>query len=183
MHGSFPKASYTWNGLVGDVTRFLQHLARVSWTRGESRASSAFLERIMLAVTAVNGCRYCSWVHVRAALKTGTSKKDALAMLGQRFDHVDGKELVALLFAQHHAETRGNVERENLKALVRARGVVQASRILLAIAAITIGNLAGNTIDAFESRLRGRPPARGSRMLEAIMFVAGKPLVLLAGMR
>jgi AhpD family alkylhydroperoxidase len=31
--------------------------------------SPAFRERLMLAVTAVNGCRYCSYFHTRQALK------------------------------------------------------------------------------------------------------------------
>jgi len=38
------------------------------------RVSREFSERIMLAVTEVNGCRYCSYFHAKVALKAGMEK-------------------------------------------------------------------------------------------------------------
>ena len=39
----------------------------------EKTLSAAFRERLFMAVTSVNHCRYCSFVHSRAALKAGVS--------------------------------------------------------------------------------------------------------------
>ena len=38
------------------------------------RVSSMFSERIMMAVTEVNGCRYCSNFHTRVALRAWLGK-------------------------------------------------------------------------------------------------------------
>lgn len=38
------------------------------------RIGKDFVERIMMAVTEVNGCRYCSYFHTRVALKAGIKK-------------------------------------------------------------------------------------------------------------
>ncbi len=43
--------------------------------------SPAFRERLMLAVTEVNGCRYCSYYHAREALKSGISGAELAALL------------------------------------------------------------------------------------------------------
>lgn len=182
MNARFRKVAYTsMHGLARDVAVVLHHAVRARPARGSHDISPAFIERVMLAVTAVNKCRYCSWVHVRAALAAGVSKEQAMALLGSQFAGVHEKELVALLFAQHHAETGGNPSRASVKQLVNTFGVAGARRVLLAIAGITIGNKAGNTVDAFDSRLRGVPASGGSRVLEAAFFLAGKPMLWLVG--
>ncbi len=43
--------------------------------------SPAFRERLMLAVTAVNGCRYCSYFHTGEALKSGLSQEEISRLL------------------------------------------------------------------------------------------------------
>ena len=47
----------------------------------EGLISPDFRERLMLAVTAVNGCRYCSYAHTRAALKGGLSREEISGLL------------------------------------------------------------------------------------------------------
>ncbi|MCK4314262.1 MAG: carboxymuconolactone decarboxylase family protein [Anaerolineae bacterium] len=42
--------------------------SRIRAVMKQNLTSPAFRERLMLAVTAVNGCRYCSHVHAREAL-------------------------------------------------------------------------------------------------------------------
>ena len=44
---------------------------------GEEVLSPAFRERLMLAVTAVYGCRYCSFAHAREAISKGVSQEEA----------------------------------------------------------------------------------------------------------
>ena len=44
--------------------------------------NKAFLERIMLAVTEVNGCAMCSYFHTRVALESGFSSEEIRNILG-----------------------------------------------------------------------------------------------------
>ncbi len=37
---------------------------------------AAFRERLMMVVTEVNGCRYCSYMHARLALSAGASQEE-----------------------------------------------------------------------------------------------------------
>ena len=69
-----------------------------------------FQERIMLAVTSVNRCRYCTFVHTRAALAAGISPEDAAALLEGSVDAAPEDEATALLYAQHWAETDGKTD-------------------------------------------------------------------------
>ena len=43
---------------------------------------AAFRERLMMVVTEVNGCRYCSYFHARAALAAGVSQEELRSLLG-----------------------------------------------------------------------------------------------------
>ena len=105
--------------------------------------SKAFTEKIMLAVTQVNGCRYCSWFHTRVALKEGISKTEIHNLLGGEFEGVDEDELLALLYAQHYADTGGKPEEESRENLYEAYGKERARGIEASIKAITVGNIYG----------------------------------------
>jgi len=120
--------------------------------RGEI-VDGAFRERLMLTVTVVNGCRYCSWAHARQALVTGITGDEVRSLLTGEVGDSPAAELPALLYAQHWAESGGRPE-----AAVRARlfetyseETVQA--IELSLRTIQWGNLSGNTFDYILYRL------------------------------
>ena len=69
-------------------------------------------ERLMLAVTEVNGCALCSYGHSRMALEAGLSGQEIEELLGGQTDGAPKEELPAILFAQHYADTRGKPNRE-----------------------------------------------------------------------
>ena len=64
-------------------------------------------KRLMLAVTAVNGCRYCSYYHAQEALKAGLPDEELQMLLEGVVDDAPPEELPALLYAQHWAEAEG----------------------------------------------------------------------------
>lgn len=64
-------------------------------------------ERVMLAVTEVNRCTFCAWAHTRAALKEGVPREEVDALIGGSLDGVPPEHVIAVLFAQHWAETAG----------------------------------------------------------------------------
>ncbi len=65
--------------------------------------SPAFRERLMLAVTAVYGCRYCSYFHAKRGLKSGVDSEEAVALLAGSLEMCPSKEAIALLYAQQWA--------------------------------------------------------------------------------
>lgn len=175
----FTKRCYTFSSLIHDIA--IACRAVLTLFNSEHRGSGGvlapkFREHVMLAVTAVNKCRYCSWVHSRLALQTGCMAAEIEAILESDFGKVDKGELVALAFAQHYAEARGKPDRAAARRLLLAYGKERASAIVTSIQAITIGNLTGNTLDAFHARLQGLHVDGGSPLLEFLVFLIGMPL-------
>ena len=108
---------------------------------------SDFRERLMLAVTAVNGCRFCSYAHTKKALEEGVSDKEIEALHRGEFANSPVEELPALLYAQHWAETGGNPESKSREKIVEQYGEDTLASIELALRTIQMGNLTWNTID------------------------------------
>jgi AhpD family alkylhydroperoxidase len=107
----------------------------------------SFRERLMLVVTAVNGCRYCSYAHARQALSEGISAEE-IRMLGDRaFDGSPTEDVPALLYAQHWAETDGEPDPEARATVERRYGEETLERIEIVLRMIRMGNLMGNTFD------------------------------------
>lgn len=109
--------------------------------------SPAFRERLMLAVTAVYGCRYCSYFHARQGLKSGIDSEEAVALLAGNQDGCPPEEAIALLYAQHWAESNANPDAEATERLERTYGVETVKAINLTLRMVRVGNLAGNLLD------------------------------------
>lgn len=132
--------------------------------------SMEFRERIMLAVTEVNGCEVCSYAHTKLALEQGMSKEEIQLLLSGGKDHVPEEEAPALFFAQHYADMRGNPSKESWQQIVHTYGDTKAFGILGAIRAIMIGNVYGIPLSAFRSRLRGKPIQKSNLVYELTMI-------------
>jgi len=120
--------------------------------RGEI-IGGAFRERLMLAVTAVNGCRYCSYAHARQALVEGIDEDEIKALQDGIMKDCPEDELPGLLYAQHWAETRGKVEPTARKRIIDEYNEGTVEAIELTIRTIQMGNLLGNTADYILYRL------------------------------
>lgn len=144
----------------------------------QRRISRAFEEKIMLTVTAVNGCTYCAWLHSKAALKAGVDQQEVKQLLSGQFSGpIDDEELTALNFAVHYAETDKKPDRELLNNLIEVYGNKTADDILLRLRLIYFGNLCGNTFKAFLSRLKGVKPKNSFWPTELIIFLILLPLL------
>lgn len=131
-----------------------------------------FIEHIMLATTAVNGCRYCAWGHALATTELGEDIDVVLDILHLKTDSVPAYERKALDYAIYYAENHGQVDSKVNAQLIAEYGIT-AELIRTVIMMINFGNLSGNTIDAFEYRIRGKKPENGSVLLEFIIYVFG----------
>lgn len=121
------------------------------------RISRQFTERIMMAVTEVNGCRYCSFFHTQVSLRAGMRRDEIRRILDGDFNDAPQEELATLYFAQHYAESGGRPNLEAVQCLKDAYGDERAKEIIAYIRAIMVGNAWGNMFDAFRVRLSGNP--------------------------
>jgi alkylhydroperoxidase family enzyme len=120
-------------------------------------------ERIIMAVTEVNGCRYCAWIH--------GSWQDFLGEI----DPHDADEAV-LAYARACAEAGTPLPADGLLAVLPpgAIGAVRAT-----VAQIEVSNLVGNTVDGVLARLtRKRPFAPLSLAREVLTVSASLPLAV-----
>ena len=110
--------------------------------------SYPFRERLMLMVTEVNGCRYCSYYHAKLALEAGI-EQDALNELlaGSVPQDAPEKEISALLYAQHWAENDANPEAHLYQKILDQYGQKKTDAIHIVLRMIRMGNLLGNTLD------------------------------------
>ena len=116
--------------------------------------SPAFRERLMLAVTAVNECRYCSYYHARQALQAGVPEAEMRTLLaGDLPADIPEDECAGLLYAQHWAETDGNPDSQARLRVVQTYGEPRAQAIEAVLHMIRIGNLLGNSADYWLARL------------------------------
>lgn len=124
--------------------------------------SDAFKERIMLAVTEVNGCEVCSYAHTGFALKSGISEDEIQAVLSGDLSNAPKEESVAILFGQHYAETKGNPDKENWDRVIATYGEEKALVILGYIRMIMVGNAYGAVLGVFKGRFSGKKVEKSS---------------------
>ena len=132
------------------LTRNIRQIRRVM--RGDL-IPSAFRERLMLAVTSVYGCGFCSWAHTREALKSGIEKEEIAGLLAGSVDDCPQDEAIAFLYAQHWADSNTCPDPEACRRLEQAYGAEKAQVINLVLRIVRVGNLSGNTWNRFLYRI------------------------------
>jgi AhpD family alkylhydroperoxidase len=144
---------------LSDLVRDLRELAgqrrqiRVL-LRGDV-VDAAFRERLMLAVTEVNGCRYCSSAHARTALAAGLTEADVRELAAGELGGSPPEQIPALLYARHWAETDATPAAEVRERVLETYGETKVRSIELALQMIRFGNLTGNTWDYLLCRASG----------------------------
>ena len=149
----FPKRFYH------NPIHFLQDLAYILANAPRTRAlirgsiSPTFRERLMMAVTSVNACRYCAYFRAQVALTSGISPAEIEQILDGVFTRAPERELPALLYAQHWAETNMQPDPAARAKLIATYGDDTARTIEYVLRMIRVGNLLGNTFDYILYRL------------------------------
>ncbi len=164
---AFHKRIYTIPTFIAAIDDLLRHMDDLIDARRSGRIDRAWAEKLMLAVTAVNDCRYCMAFHRGLATRAGVSDDELRAVVSHQFGDLPLHEIVALAFAQHYAESGGRPDSASRQRLIEAYGADAARDIVAYLRAITVGNLLGNTFDALLERLKGRP-APGSHALQEL---------------
>jgi AhpD family alkylhydroperoxidase len=122
-------------------------------------------ERVILAVTEVNGCRYCAWIHGNWA-----------DFLGDGISRLDADEAV-LTYARACADAGKPLD----PAPLRERGLPAASiqAVRATVAQIEVSNLVGNTVDGLIARLTRKRPLRPVVAIQELAVIgAAVPLAI-----
>ena len=120
-------------------------------------------ERVILAVTEVNGCRYCAWIH--------GSWQD---FLGEN-SLVDADETL-LTYARACAEAGRPLDTAPLNGILPPDAV---AAVRATVAQIEVSNLVGNTVDGLLARVtRKRPLDPVNAAGEAAVVAAAIPLAI-----
>jgi AhpD family alkylhydroperoxidase len=153
----FHKRFYTPRSFFRDLRELVAHRSEIRETARSGRVSRAFVEKIMMAVTAVNGCRYCAYFHTRMALREGVPPDQIAGILSLELGAFPPEEAIALAFAQHWAETEGHPDPDAQRRFYETYGPQVSADILNWMRMINMGNLLGNSWDALLWRcgLRG----------------------------
>ena len=113
----------------------------MSVAKRKKELSLHFIERIMMAVTEVNGCALCSFAHTKMALEAGMNAGEIKNILAGAYEDVPADEIDAILFAQHYAESRGKPSKQSWDRLLQVYGEHKAMGILGTTRAIYFGNV------------------------------------------
>ena len=131
----------------------IKNMKRLREVKKSGLLSPAFQERLILAVTAVNGCRYCSYFHTKQALKSGIPPPEISRLLSGDIDACPEEEATAVMYAQHWADSDAHPDLEITRKLQWTYDVEKAEAIHLMLRMIRIGNIMGNTLDYFIYRI------------------------------
>jgi AhpD family alkylhydroperoxidase len=152
--GGFHRRTYAgFSDFLADVRYMLQNREQIR--AAMHLIDETFRERLMLAVTQVNECRYCSEYHAKQALKTGLSQDEVQDLLDGVADQCPPEQLTAILYARHWAEMAGHPDSDVRQTLVDTYGADKVAAIEMVLRMINVGNLSGNTFDYLLYRLSG----------------------------
>jgi len=168
----FDKKIFTARLFLSDIGFLFLNFPGIILAFRNKKITRAFIEKIMTVTTAVNACVYCSWFHAKQALESGISEEEVKNLMNLQFQaDVHETELMALLYAQHFAETNRKPGPEMTKKLFDFYGDETARHIILFIRTIFFGNLYGNTWDAVLSRCKGSPAENSNILFESFFFL------------
>jgi len=143
----------------------------------EELIEKVFKEKIMLAVTDINGCELCNAFHTQNAEKLGVSQIEIGAIISGGIKIGTTKEDIALDFAKHYALENGDYSDVKWNKLVEAYGEETAKGILGVVRIIMMGNAHGIAAGALLNRLKLKPIKNSNVLnelsitLNAILFV------------
>ena len=146
----------TFNSLKEYFTLFYLTFKRMMGLRKishEKEISPQFREKLMVAVSSVNKCAYCSFLHTRTALEQGIPQNEIDDILKNDIKQFSKKDLPGILFAQHFSETKGNVSESALKNVIQTYGEAKTMQMQAFLQSVLFGNLCCNTYVSFKKKL------------------------------
>ena len=126
--GSKRKVYGSWREVLPDLLFMLTNTTRLTRVyRGG--LPPALRERLMVAAAAVYGCRFCSWLHTREALRIGVDKEELARLVGGVMEGCPEEYSIAVLYAQHWAESNAHPDPEAVHRLEETYGIEKAKLV------------------------------------------------------
>ncbi len=172
MEKKYYKKIYSHSDFYKALVLVLRSSAYLRLNRKKELISPHFKERIMLAVTEVNGCEACSYAHTKFALEEGMDLQEINAILNGDTEAIPENELVGILFAQHYTDNKGKFSQESWQRLIDEYGEESAMVILALIRMMTVGNIYGMAYSALGVRFKGKPSGKTSLLYEVSIMLS-----------
>ena len=138
----------SWAGFWSDLKFLFSNRGQIKTAMSSPKLNPAFRERLMLAVTEVNLCRYCRTFHVGQAKQAGIPIEEiAVYLKGTIPDEVPEEEKLAVCYARHWAETNSQPDPDYIDQVKETYGEDGFQAISMVLRMIKMGNLLGNTWD------------------------------------
>lgn len=135
--------------IFGLILKNMVSVKDVIVIKKENKISRKFAEKIMLAVSGVNLCRNCSYLHTKTALEKDVDQEEIRALLEGVIEDFPKEEAVGIFYAQHWADTMGQVSKKARQEVSEYYGEQKTRDIEKHITAVSFGNLACNTVEAY----------------------------------
>lgn len=143
-----------------DHFKIMNHAAKsfglLMYVKKHKLFNKKFKERIMLAVTEVNGCELCSYVHTKISLSSGMNKHEIKGLLNGIKDDIPDDQLVGVLFGEYYASSHEQPEKYMINRLIEEYGREKAKTICAILGMITLTNSMGISMGLFKDRLMFR---------------------------
>ena len=184
-HDCYDKPVWTVRRLLEVLPALPAQLWRVLPTLWGERLSNAERERLMLAVSSENRCRYCQAAHSRFGRAAGLSADEVGTLLeGGDPEQLTERERLAVSYVRDLAGRGFASEDPALRDALRDQlGAKRLGTIDATARVMNFANRFGNSFDALLARLSGRCDETGASWLDLTVastaFVLA--LVVLAG--
>lgn len=179
MKNKFKKRVFTPLTFISSLFKSVVFLPLAAAGLIKPATSRVLREKVMLAITSVNDCRYCAWAHTRLALSNGVDIEEINELLeGVTGKVIDEKEAVAVLFAQSYAEEMTKPSSDTQSAFNQTFKGRAKLEVLAYIYAIYFANLSGNTFDAMLARFKGQKSDESLFIVEVLSSVISAPILL-----
>lgn len=172
MSDKYYKNIYSHKEFYNSLLLLFKSIKPLKLNKEAQHVSPQFKERIMLAVTEVNGCEACSYAHTKFALEEGMDKDEIKAILSGDLANIPDEEIPAIMFAQHYADEKGAYSPEAWQRLVAEYGEEKAEVILAMIRVMMSGNIYGMSISALKDRFKGKPSGKTSLFYELSILLS-----------
>jgi AhpD family alkylhydroperoxidase len=144
----------SWRSFWKDLVYMVSNRDEIRHAMRSEEVDEVFRERLMLAVTEVNQCRYCRTFHIGQAKEAGISMEETdIYLKGTIPDDIPEEQKLAVCYAQHWAETDNNPDHDYLDQVREEYGEEGFEAISMVLRMIRMGNLLGNSVDYFLYRI------------------------------
>jgi AhpD family alkylhydroperoxidase len=181
--GGFRKRTMTAPQLASSMASLAPQIGTFYRVWVKHEIDPGFREELMLAVSKLNDCRYCTWGHQEWAHLNGVSNEELAQVEQLDPKGFDRRKWLAISYVR--ALVKGDFRRvqpQLRRAMQHKYSPREIREIELIAKVMDIGNRGSNTWDALLSRLRGMPAA-DSRIIDELIlsgvFLTTAPVVLL----